>query len=249
MHTPKRIVFCGFQHETNTFAPTQADLLAFERGGGWPGLVSGDAVFEAIAGRNIPAAGFVDAARRAGHTVLPTVWCAASPSAHVTEAAYEHIAGESLAGVGAVLPVDAVYLGLHGAMVATHFDDGEGELLRRIRALVGDAVPVVGSLDLHANVTAQMLDRADALVAYRTYPHVDMASTGKRSLKSAGQAVRVPRSRSARCRSWCRSARSAPTCSRPRVSMRCSRRLKRRIAPTCRSQPASPRPLFPNALP
>jgi microcystin degradation protein MlrC len=181
MHAPKRIVFCGFQHETNTFAPTQADLLAFERGGGWPGLVSGDAVFEAIAGRNIPAAGFVDAARRAGHTVLPTVWCAASPSAHVTEAAYEHIAGEILAGVEAVLPVDAVYLDLHGAMVATHFDDGEGELLRRIRALVGDAVPVVGSLDLHANVTAQMLDRADALVAYRTYPHVDMASTGKRA--------------------------------------------------------------------
>jgi microcystin degradation protein MlrC len=181
MPTPKRIVFCGFQHETNTFAPTQADLLAFERGGGWPGLARGEAVFDAIAGSNIPAAGFVDAARRAGHTLLPSVWGGASPSAHVAEAAYEQIVGEILAGVEAALPVDAVYLDLHGAMVATHFEDGEGELLRRVRALVGDAVPVVGSLDLHANVTAQMLASADALVAYRTYPHVDMARTGRRA--------------------------------------------------------------------
>ncbi|MFJ1260458.1 M81 family metallopeptidase [Cupriavidus sp. CuC1] len=181
MPTPKRIVVCGFQHETNTFAPTQADLLAFEYGGGWPGLVRGDALFAAIAGTNIPAAGFVDAAQRAGHTLLPTLWCAASPSAHVAEAAFEQIAGEILAGIEAALPVDAVYLDLHGAMVTTHFDDGEGELLRRVRALVGDAVPVVASLDLHANVTAQMLASADALVAYRTYPHVDMSRTGQRA--------------------------------------------------------------------
>lgn len=181
MTNPKRIVVCGFQHETNTFAPTQADLAAFEQGGGWPGLVRGDALFAAIAGVNIPAAGFVDAARRAGHTLVPTLWCAASPSAHVTEAAFEQIAGEILAGIEAALPVDAVYLDLHGAMVTTHSDDGEGELLRRVRALVGDAVPVVASLDLHANVTARMLDNADALVAYRTYPHVDMARTGERA--------------------------------------------------------------------
>jgi microcystin degradation protein MlrC len=179
--SPKRIVFGGFQHETNTFAPTQADLLAFERGGGWPGLTQGAAIFKAIAASNIPASGFVDAALQAGHTLLPTVWCAASPSAHVTEAAYEQIAGDILAGIEAVLPVDAVYLDLHGAMVTTHFDDGEGELLRRVRALVGADVPVVASLDLHANVTALMLSSADALIAYRTYPHVDMARTGQRT--------------------------------------------------------------------
>ncbi|CAN7637668.1 M81 family metallopeptidase [Caballeronia sp. LjRoot31] len=181
MVSTKRIVFCGFQHETNTFAPTRADLLAFERGGGWPGLTRGDAVFEVIGGANIPAAGFVDAARRAGCVLIPTVWCAASPSAHVAEAAYEQIAGEILAGIEAALPVDAVYLDLHGAMVTTHLDDGEGELLRRVRSLVGKDVPVVGSLDLHANVTAQMLASADALTAYRTYPHVDMARTGARA--------------------------------------------------------------------
>ena len=75
-------------------------------------------------------------------------------------------------------PVDAVYLDLHGAMVAEHVDDGEGEILRRVRKAVGPRVPIVASLDLHANVTQAMIDGAEALIAYRTYPHVDMAETG-----------------------------------------------------------------------
>ena len=184
MPQPKRIVFAGFQHETNTFAPTQADFHAFELGGGWPELARGEAVFAAIAGANIPAAGFVAAAQAAGHTLLPTIACAASPSAHVQEAAFEAIAGEIVGGIAAALregAVDAVYLDLHGAMVTTHCDDGEGELLARVRALVGEAMPLVASLDLHANVTDRMLSTADALVAYRTYPHVDMARTGARA--------------------------------------------------------------------
>lgn len=176
-----RIVYGGFQHETNTFAPDLADWDAFMAGGGWPGLVSGDGVWPAIQGSNIPAAGFVEQALAAGDTVVPTTWCAASPSAHVERNAYERIAGLILDGIRNALPVDAVYLDLHGAMVAQHYDDGEGELLRRVRALVGDAVPIVASLDLHANVTSLMLAQADILVAYRTYPHVDMADTGARA--------------------------------------------------------------------
>lgn len=182
-----RIVYGGFQHETNTFAPDKADWRAFELGGGWPGLVSGEAVWPAIAGANIPAAGFVQAALDAGDTVIPTTWCAASPSAHVTEAAYEKIAGMILSGIEAAMPVDAVYLDLHGAMVAEHFDDGEGEVLRRVRALIGPDVPLIATLDLHANVTRKMLAQADALVAYRTYPHVDMAETGRRAYALLGQ--------------------------------------------------------------
>ena len=82
---------------------------------------------------------------------------------------------------------DAVYLDLHGAAVAEHLDDGEGELLARIRTVVGPDVPIVASLDLHANVTQQMLETADALVAYRTYPHVDMADTGRAGRALAGR--------------------------------------------------------------
>ncbi|MGD9616423.1 MAG: M81 family metallopeptidase [Alphaproteobacteria bacterium] len=77
--------------------------------------------------------------------------------------------------------IDGIYLDLHGAMVAEHHDDGEGELLRRIRALVGDRMPIVTSLDYHANMTPAMVEHASAMVGYRTYPHIDMAATGARA--------------------------------------------------------------------
>ena len=176
-----RIVFAGFQHETNTFAPAPADYHAFELGGGWPGLTRGHAVFATIAGSNIPAAGFIEAATPYGHQLIPSVWCAASPSAAVTREAFERIAGMILEDIAAALPVDAVYLDLHGAMVAEHADDGEGELLLRVRALIGPDTLLVSSYDLHANTTQAMLQTADVLVAYRTYPHVDMAETGRRT--------------------------------------------------------------------
>ena len=114
------------------------------------------------------------------HTLVPTAWAAAEPSAHVTEDAFERIATMIVEGIRDARP-DAVYLDLHGAMVTEHLDDGEGELLARVRSVVGDSVPVVCSLDLHANVTKKMVECADALVGYRTYPHVDMADTGART--------------------------------------------------------------------
>jgi len=176
-----RIGIGGFQHETNTFAPSRATWEEFaEKGGGWPKLVSGSGLFQAVAGANIPVAGFIEA-MQGRHTLLPTTWAAASPSGHVTRDAYERIAGMILQGLSDALPLDGVYLDLHGAMVAEHQDDGEGELLRRVRELVGPDVPVVASLDLHTNTTRAMVRHADALVCYRTYPHIDMAETGARA--------------------------------------------------------------------
>jgi microcystin degradation protein MlrC len=176
-----RIAVGGFQHETNTFAPSPADYAAFESGGGWPGLCHGADIAQAVAGANIPAAGAIEALHAAGHTAVGLTWAAASPSDRVTADAFERIAGSLVARLKAALPVDGVYLDLHGAMVAEHFDDGEGELLRRVRAVVGERVPIVASLDLHANVTRQMFALADAFAIYRTYPHVDMAETGARA--------------------------------------------------------------------
>jgi len=176
-----KILVAGFQHETNTFAPTRADYQSFLRGEGRPALSRGDEIL-ALAGVNIPIGGFIEQARALGHTVVPLLWAAASPSAHVTEDAYERIAGDILAGIDR-LDFDAIYLDLHGAMVAGHLDDGEGELLRRIRAAVGADVAIVASLDLHANVTPLMVSSATAMVAFRTYPHVDMAATGARAAR------------------------------------------------------------------
>ncbi|HEX6530322.1 MAG TPA: M81 family metallopeptidase [Burkholderiales bacterium] len=178
-----RIAIGGFQHETNTFAPSKADYAAFEAGGGWPGVQYGEPIFGAVEGTNIPAAGAIAALRSLGHTMVGTAWGAASPSAHVTADAFEKIAGELVSRLKQAMPVDGVYLDLHGAMVVETFDDGEGELLRRVREAVGPRVPVVASLDLHANVTRAMVDLADGLVAYRTYPHIDMAETGARAAR------------------------------------------------------------------
>ena len=175
------IAIGGFQHETNTFAPSKADYSAFEQGGSWPPLTFGDAIAPRLDGANIPATGALAALHAAGHRTPGTAWGATSPSAHVTKDAFERIVGEMTARLAQAGAVDGVYLDLHGAMVTEHLDDGEGEILARVRRMVGPRVPIVASLDLHANVTARMTDIADGLVAYRTYPHIDMAATGRRA--------------------------------------------------------------------
>jgi microcystin degradation protein MlrC len=178
-----RIAIGGMQHETNTFAPSKADYAAFEAGGGWPSVQYGDPLFDAVAGANIPAQGAIEALRSSGHSLVATTWASASPSAHVTSDAFERIVGELVSRLKAAGKVDGVYLDLHGAMVTEAHDDGEGEILRRVREAVGPRVPIAASLDLHANVTRAMFETADALVAYRSYPHVDMAETGARAAR------------------------------------------------------------------
>ena len=185
-----RIAVAGMQHETNTFAPTKAGLEDFAHGGGWPGLCRGADIRESVNGANIPITGAIAALTEAGHDLLPLVWGAASPSAHVTRQAFETIVGDMTARLAAAQPVDGVYLDLHGAMVTEDQDDGEGELLSRLRRVVGPRVPIVASLDLHANVTRRMVAESDALSIYRTYPHTDMAETGARAAGLLDRMVR-----------------------------------------------------------
>lgn len=177
-----RIAIGGFLHETNTFAPSKATLVHFHEGGGWPGLAEGEAMLLGVEGVNIGVAGALDAARAAGLRIVPTLWTAAVPSAHVAREAFETILARLLAHLEAAGPLDGIFLDLHGAMVAEHVEDGEGEILARVRALIGPGVPLVAALDLHGNVSARMVEAADALVAFRTYPHVDMARTGERAI-------------------------------------------------------------------
>jgi len=186
-----RIAIAGFQHETNTFAPQKASYDRFVQGESWPGLMRGDALLERLPPINISSGGFIKEAQRLGHELEPILWAAAVPSAHVTEDAFERIAGEIVAGVTKLRDgIDAVYLDLHGAMVTEHFEDGEGELLRRVRAAIGPDLPLAVSLDLHANVTAAMVENASVLIAYRTYPHVDMAATGARTARHLDDLLR-----------------------------------------------------------
>jgi microcystin degradation protein MlrC len=178
-----RIAVGGLLHETNTFAPTKATYGDFVHGGGWPSMTHGADVLKVMRNINVGLAGFVEAAETSGWELIPTIFCAASPSAHVTRDAFERIVAEMVDGIAAARDLDAVYLDLHGAMVTEHVDDGEGEILARVRRVIGNDLPLVASLDLHANVTPEMVEHADALIAYRTYPHVDMADTGRASAR------------------------------------------------------------------
>ncbi|MBM3567912.1 MAG: M81 family metallopeptidase [Alphaproteobacteria bacterium] len=175
-----RIAVAGFQHETNTFSPVKATWEDFEKGEGWPALQRGGSFHSAFAGMNLPIEGFMKEAMRLRHALVPLAWAATTPCSYVTEDAFERMAALVTEDLKKALPVDAVYLDLHGAMVTEHLEDGEGEFLRRVRAAVGDKVPVVASLDLHCNTTEKMVREASVLIAYRTYPHVDMADTGAR---------------------------------------------------------------------
>jgi microcystin degradation protein MlrC len=183
-----RVFVAGFHHETNTFAPTKANWAAFEAGAGYPAYARGETMLERMSGSSLPIGGFTAAARERGWSLVPSIWAGASPSAHVTRDAFERIAAELIEDLqhGGF---DAVYLDLHGAAVAEHIDDAEGELLARVREVIGPQMPLVASLDLHANVTERMLHLASAMTSFRTYPHVDMRATGARAASLLQQAA------------------------------------------------------------
>jgi microcystin degradation protein MlrC len=186
-----RIAVGGFLHETNTFAPTKATYADFVHGGGWPAMAHGPEVLKVMRKINVGLAGFVEAAEAHGWELVPTISAAASPSAHVTTDAFERVMKEMVDGIANAGPIDAVYLDLHGAMVTEQHDDGEGEILARVRKVIGPDLPLVASLDLHANVSPEMIAHADALIAYRTYPHIDMADTGRACAKHLAQLLKT----------------------------------------------------------
>lgn len=184
------MAFAGFLHESNSFASAPADMAAFLQGGGYVPLTRGADLRDAIRGVNLGMAGAFDLAEAAGWDVAPVLWTGAIPSAPVTRAAYEQIVAEILTGLQAAAPFDAIYLDLHGAMVAEHAPDGEGELLSRISALFPDT-PIAISLDLHGNITRRMFQLSDIMVGFRTYPHIDMAETGLRAARALDQMLRT----------------------------------------------------------
>ena len=179
----KRISVGGFLHETNTFQQQKTTYADFAEAGDRAPLTRGADVLERFTGLNTSIAGALEVLKPTGATLLPLPWTSATPSGYVTEDAFERIAAMFIEDLRAALPLDAIFLSLHGAMVTEHLEDPEGELLARIRALVGPRIPIVASLDLHSNTTRRMFDLTEAMVAYTTYPHVDMAETGAKAAR------------------------------------------------------------------
>lgn len=167
----RTILTAEFSHETNAFSIHPADYAAFAS----RGLLTGDAAIAARGAANTGLAGFLDVAKDHGWTLKHTVSASAEPCGPVTRDAFDRIAGpiveEARQHAGRL---DGVLLALHGAMVTEDSDDGEGELLARLRDVLPPRLPVAITLDLHANVTARMCELTDIIVSYKTYPHIDM---------------------------------------------------------------------------
>jgi microcystin degradation protein MlrC len=174
------LVIAQMKHETNTYSPVPTPLARFATGQAVP--PEGAEAVAAYRGTGSAIAAFIELAEAAGADYVVPIAAAAWPSGPVHDAAFEHICGRICAAVAQ--GCDAVLLDLHGAMVTQRFDDGEGELLRRIRA-INPTVPIGVALDMHTNLYDAMSEHATVIAGYQTYPHVDVYETGLR----AGRAI------------------------------------------------------------
>src|SRR5262249_12046693 len=175
-----RIAIGQLWQETNTFNPlptTKQDFVDF-------GIMRGTKLLERMVPTN-QLGGIIQSLRvwPEKPEVVGLVRLPAWPSGAVTYETFLWLREEMTEALRAVLPVDAVLLALHGAMVADGAPDVEGEVLHAIRELIGPQIPLVATLDLHANITEAMVRSADALVLYHTAPHIDVFETGQRGAK------------------------------------------------------------------
>lgn len=172
-----RVVTGMLVQESNTFSPRRSDRASFESGC----LLFDDACIPGMAGTRTELAGFVDAAARAEVDLVPTIAAWAPSGGPMIPADFHRLVDELLDRIERAGAVDGVLLALHGAWVSRDEPDADGWVLERVRDLIGPDVPIVASLDLHANVTRRMIQSANGLVGFRTYPHVDMFETGERA--------------------------------------------------------------------
>lgn len=165
-----KIFIAGLDTETNTFSPMQTGLQAFSEN-----LIAyGDATSKALNCCSSQLSVWRDAAEVRGWSIAESLCAVAEPGGKTTRSVYEHFRKTILDDLEAAMPVDAVMLALHGACVADGYDDVEGDLITRIRSLVGADVPIAVELDLHCHITDPMIDNATIIVTYKEYPHTDI---------------------------------------------------------------------------
>jgi microcystin degradation protein MlrC len=177
-----RIAIAGFLHETNCFVPMRTDYAYYAAGGEMPPLARGEQVLQRTRGSSFGISGFIEEMENRP-PLVPLIWGHAGAGGYVTDDAFERIVGELVGGLSLAMPLDAVYLDLHGAMCSETYEDAESELLRRVRACIGPDIPLVLTLDYHANIGRATVDLTDGMAVYLTYPHVDRQHTGARSAR------------------------------------------------------------------
>ena len=180
----KRIVVGSISHETNTFSSVPTKLADFK-------AQLDNEIVETHKGARTICSAFLKVSEEQGFKVIPTVWAGAQPSGLVESSAFSWLLDNLAARVpSGNRPVDGVLLHLHGAMAAEGCDDVEGRVLEVVRGIVGDSTPIVATLDMHANITETMVSKANVLVGYDTYPHVDGYERGLEAAKIMARILR-----------------------------------------------------------
>ncbi|MGH9397243.1 MAG: M81 family metallopeptidase [Terriglobia bacterium] len=169
-----RVAVGGIYHESNTFFSQPMTLEKFAE----QALHYGPDIFPYWRRTASEMGGFLEGAERFGFELVPTLMAWGWPLGAVASETFETLAGDLVSRIGAAGRLDGVLLSLHGAMVSEGYADADGELLRRVRHAIGPEMPLVVTLDFHANLTEEMVRWADAVVGYDTYPHVDQAERG-----------------------------------------------------------------------
>ena len=165
-----KILLARLNHETNTFSPVPTPLQSF----GDDGPLYGNEAYLASKGTRTGIAAYIDLLEQAGHQVVVACSATANPSGRVAAEAYTHLCDVIVA---AAAGCDAIALDLHGAMVSENSDDGEGDLLERLRTTLPNA-PIAVAFDLHGKITEKTMANSDIVVSFKTYPHIDMYETG-----------------------------------------------------------------------
>jgi microcystin degradation protein MlrC len=181
-----RIAIGGILHESNTFVARPTPLSDFQ-------VQVGPEIEASWRGTHHELAGFLEGANAAGAELYATLTAGATPSGPVAGTAFEALAGDLIARLKAAPRLDGLLLALHGAMVVEGFPEADGELLRRVRAAVGSELPVVVTMDFHANVSAMAAEAATAVLVYRTNPHVDQRACGSQAAALLARLVRERR--------------------------------------------------------
>jgi microcystin degradation protein MlrC len=169
-----RLLIAMMKHETNTFSPVPTPLTRF---GNAPGPLYGEAAIRAYRGTGTGLGAYIDLAEREGAEIVLPIAAGAPPSGPVEDTAYSHIT-DTICVAAEQGGFDGIMLDLHGAMVTRSLEDGEGQFLKRLRA-IDPATPIAVSLDMHANLYDEIIGNATVVTGYRTYPHIDTYDTAQ----------------------------------------------------------------------
>ena len=164
-----RIAALGFHHETNTFQSVKTDYDSFAD----YEFLRGSQIADRHATSKFTLAGYFQSAQKFEFDLVPLLWAFTGPTGTITKDAFDRIATEMIDMLKENGPWDGVLLAQHGAAVSDEYPDMDGEISRRVREVVGLETPVVMTLDLHSNITQDQVDNTDAIVAFRTNPHLD----------------------------------------------------------------------------